>query len=279
MTTNKDFYTAQEAMQRLGLAKSTFYDYVRDGRIPQPQLPPSRQRGALFPAKEIDELANAMKGLILSYDEDQQEHTFRVAMPEDAQALSNFSKYVFEMMGAHGVSAKAFLEWTKSPHLEIVHILLRKGQIAGYFTTHPLHDEEIKRIMNGEIRVSQIPATQYALLEPSKPLNIYIGDLAADPKIKQASVHLIGRLLTYFHSFGKQGIEISGIYATASTRDGINICRRAGMKQVESPAIQPNWIPFEMKIQEEKSPLTSDYIKALRSYKRKQTRLQRQNKP
>jgi predicted DNA-binding transcriptional regulator AlpA len=269
----KAYYSAQEAMKRLGLAKSTFYDYVKEGKIPQPQLPPLRQRGAMFPAKEIDELADAIKGLIISYDEDQREYIFRVARSEDATALSKFSEYIFERVGGYGAPSEIFAEWAKNPRLEIVHILLHKGKIAGYFTTHPLHHEQIMEVLNRRIRLRQIPVEQYAPLEPEKPFDMYIGDLAADPDIKQVSVHLIGKMLAYFHNLGRQGIEIDGIYALASTREGINICRRVGMEPMNLPSAEPSIVPFELKMQETMNKFTEDYIKALRAYKKKRQRL------
>jgi len=265
----KDFYTAQEAMKKLGLAKSTFYDYVKDGRIPQPQLPSFRQRGAMFPAKQIDDLANAMKGLLISYHEEQQTYTFRIAKPEDAEALSKFSSYVFERVGGYGSPPEIFSEWFKKPFLEIGHLLLLNDQIVGYFTTHTLHDKQVKQVLNKEVRLSRIPIEDYEHLEPGKPLNIYIGDMAVDPNIKQLSVHLIGKMLSYFQNLGRQGIEIKNIYALASTREGVNICRKAGMKQIGTPKIETDGVPFELKVQETQSILTDDYLRALRSYKRK----------
>jgi len=271
--TEKAYYSAQEAMKKLGLAKSTFYDYVKEGKLPQPQLPPFRQRGAMFPAKEIDELANAIKGLIINYDEDKREHVFRIARLEDASILSEFSESIFARVGGYGTPSEIFLNWFKNSHLEIGHILLYKGEITGYFTTHPLHHEQIIKVLNREIRLRQVPIEQYALLEPGKPLDIYIGDVAANPNIKQASVHLIGKMLAYFHNLGKQGIEIEGIYSLASTREGINLCRRVGMKPMNLSSAEPNIVPFELKVQESENKFTEDYIKALRAYKRKQQRL------
>ena len=265
----KDFYTAQEAMKKLGLAKSTFYDYVKDGRIPQPQLPSFRQRGAMFPAKQIDELANAMQGLLVSYNEVQQQYTFRIAKPEDATALSKFSNYVFERVGGYGTPPEIYGEWFKNPFLEVGHILLNNDHIAGYFTTHPLSDTQIKQVLNREVRLSSIPTKDYETLEPGKPLNVYIGDMAVDPNIKQLSVHLIGKMLSYFQNLGRQGIEIKGIYALASTREGINICKKAGMIQVGKPKTETDAVPFGLKVQENQSMLTDGYIRALKSYKRK----------
>lgn len=268
----KEYYSAREAMQKLGLAKSTFYDYVRDGKIPQPQLPPFRQRGAMFPAKEIDELANAIKGLIASYTEEEREYIFRIARPEDAAPLSKFSKYVFERVGGYGASPELFTDWFKNPYLEIGHILLHNGEITGYCTTHSLRHEQILDVLARKVRLSQIPVEQYAPLEPGKPFDMHIGDLASDPNRKHAAARLIGNMLTYLHNLGKQGIEINRVYALASTREGATICRRIGMEPMNLPSTDPNIVPFELKVQENVNKFTEDYVKALRAYKRKQHR-------
>ena len=267
----KGYYTAQEAMKKLGLAKSTFYDYVKDGKIPQPQLPSFRQRGAMFPAKEIDDLANAMQGLMVSYNQEQRQYIFRIARPEDATALSKFSNYVFERVGGYGTPPEIFAEWFKNPFLEVGHLLRRDERIVGYFTTHTLNDERVRQVLSREIRLRNIATEKYERIEPGKPINIYIGDMAVDPNIKQLSVHLIGKILSYFQDLGKQGIEIKSIYALASTREGISICRKAGMKQMFTPKNEADAIPFELKVQETESMLTEGYLKALRIYKRKST--------
>jgi len=128
-------------------------------------------------------------------------------------------------------------------------------------------------ILSRKIRLRQIPVERYVPLEPEKPFDMYIGDVAADPNIKQVSVHLIGKMLTYFHHLGKQGIEIEGIYALASSREGVNMCRKVGMKPMNLPGTEPSLVPFELRIQENVNRFTEDYIKALRAYKKKQQRL------
>ncbi|HEU5227764.1 MAG TPA: hypothetical protein VFU49_08120 [Ktedonobacteraceae bacterium] len=211
--------------------------------------------------------------MIVSYDEGQREYVFRVARPDDAIALSKFSEYSFEKVGGYGTPAEIFTNWFKNPYLEVGHILFHRGEIIGYFTTHPLHHELIMEVLSRKIRLRHIPIEQYAPLEPGKPFDMYIGDLAADQNIKQASVHLLGKMLTYLHNLGKQGIEIEGVYALASTREGIHICRRIGMKPMNLPGTEPHIVPFELKIQETANKFTEDYIKALRAYKKKQQRL------
>ncbi len=99
--------------------------------------------------------------------------------------------------------------------------------------------------------------------------------MAVDPEKKQAAIYLLGKLLAYFEDLGKQGIEVEGIYATASTREGINTCRSAGMQQMNTPDVRPDWIPFELKVQETRTIFTKDYLRALNIYKRKRQRVEK----
>jgi len=268
----KQYYNAHEAMAKLGVSKTKFYEYVDEKRISK-KLEEGRKRGAQFPVKEVDALAAALRGIEVTYNpESQQERTFRVARPEDAPEVSIFSKYIFEPLGGYGLDEEVFAEWFRIPYLEIGHLLLDHEKIIGYVTMLPLSHEQVMQIMCKEVRPSKIPVAELPRLEPGKPIDLFIVDLAVDPKVKQAVVNLVGKLLTYFEELGREGVEIEGIYATASTREGINICRRAGMKQMDTPGIQPNWIPFELKVQETKSSLTKGYLRALAIYKRKRQR-------
>lgn len=268
----KQWYDAQEAIQKLGVSKTKFYDYVKEGRIHK-DLDQNRQRGARYPAYEVDNLAAALRGIEIVYSpEEVQERSFRIARPEDAPAVSQFSSYIFEQSGGYGLPVEVFAEWFKLPYLEIGHVLLEKGEVKGYITVLPLRHEQVLQIMRKEVRPSKIPVKELAMLEPGKPLDLFVGDVAVEPKDKHAAAYLIGKMLNYFQDLGKQGIEVEGIYATASTREGINICRRAGMHQMEVPDIQPNWIPFELKIQESKSSFAKSYLRNLNIYKRKRER-------
>lgn len=195
--------------------------------------------------------------------------TFRVARIEDAPAVSEFSKYVFEQLGGYGVSSEIFVEWFRVPYLEISHLLVEDGEIIGYYTILPFKHEQTTQVMQKEIKPSKIPVNELPRLEPGMPIDLFIGDVAVDPKRKNAVVYLLMKLFEYFENLGKQGVEVEGIYATASTRSGINTCRRVGMTQMDVPDVLPDWIPFELKIQETKNRYTKDYIRALNIYKRK----------
>src|SRR5271165_4832960 len=54
----RDYYTASEAMTRLGLAKSSFHQLVNEGVIPK--VTPSGRKQGVYPKRDIDALALTM---------------------------------------------------------------------------------------------------------------------------------------------------------------------------------------------------------------------------
>ncbi len=58
MEQERDYYTATEAMKKLGLAKAVFYRKVDAGQIPK-RTAPGRKQG-VYPKRDIDALAEAM---------------------------------------------------------------------------------------------------------------------------------------------------------------------------------------------------------------------------
>jgi hypothetical protein len=77
---------------------------------------------------------------------------------------------------------------------------------------------------------------------------------------KPVGQYLISKLLKFFQTLGKRGVEIEGVYATATSIEGINLSRKMGMHLMDLPeVIAPNYMPFELKIQEQINWITKDY--------------------
>ncbi len=254
----KQYYTAQEAMRKLGVSKTTFYEYVKDGRITK-KLPSRKQRGAFFLARDVDDLASALRGFVKQYSETRETTVFRPARPEDAPGMFELGERIMSRSGGYGI------------------LLVRDEHIIGYFTILPLKHDTLLQIMRREIRAREVKPEELAKFEPGNPIDCFLWEVMSDPDQKHIGQYLIGKMLTFFHSLGKRGVDIQGIYATATSREGIDICHKMGMQQMNLPeVIQPNWIPFEWKIQEQKNWLTKNYIQALKSYKKRQQRMQQQ---
>lgn len=274
MTPTKQYYDLQEAMQRLGVSKTTFYEYVNDGRI-QKRLPLGKQRGAFFLAKDVDSLAAALKGFVKLYGDDKEKTTFRAARPEDAQDMYELGERIMSRSGGYSIPAESLIKFLSLPNSEVGHVLIRDEKIIGYFTVLPLRHETTMQIMQKKIRVREVNPKELAQFEPDEPIDIFVWEVMSENK--HIGQYLIGAMLTFFHSLGKRGVDIQGVYAIATSREGIELSRRIGMTVMNLPeVIQPNWMPYEWKIQEQKNWLNKNYIQALKSYRKRMEHLHNQ---
>jgi len=266
------FYTAKEARAKLGVTEDKFQYMVRTDQVRKVILP-GRKYG-VYPQSEIDEMAAALTGFVHQYNEDKvKKHVFRTARPEDAQAMYELGQRIMERSGGYGIAPDKLIPFLSIPNSEIGHVLIREGQLEGYFTIVPLYHDTLMQRMREEIWTSQIKPEELAYFEPGKPIDCFIWEVMADPDKKHTAAYLIGKMLIFFHNLGKRGVDIEGMYATASSPEGINLCRRMGMNLMDLPTVRPNNMPFELKPKEQKNWLTKNYIQALKSYKLRQKRL------
>ena len=269
------YYTAQEAMDKLGMKKGLFYYYVNERNI-EKHLPPGRKRGAYFLASDIDELAASLHGFVKQYAEDKKKTIFRPARPEDAQEMYELGQRIMSRSGGYGIKPELLIPYLSMPDSEIGHVMIRDGHIIGYFTIVPLRHEQMLQRMKKERYIADFKPEELPTFGPEEPIDCFIWEIMSDPEQKHVGQYLIGKLLTFFHALGKRGVNIEGIYATSTSREGINLARRMGMKLMNLPeVIQPNYMPFELKIQETRNWLTKNYIQAFKSYKKRQERMER----
>jgi len=268
------FYTAKEARTKLGVTEDKFQYMVRTEQIKKVILP-GRKYG-IYPQSEIDELSAALTSFAHQYNKDKETEVFRVARPEDAKGMYDLGEQVMRQSGGQGIPPEKLIPFLSIPGSEIGHVLIRGKHIAGYFTVVPMYHDLLMKRMREEIpTISQIKPEQLARFEPGKPIDCFIWEVMSSPKEKHTGAYLIGKMLIFLHTLGKRGVEIEGVYATASSPEGIDLCRRMGMKLMDLPIIRPDNMPFELKIQEHPNWLTKNYISALRSYNIRQARLQR----
>lgn len=272
--TMEGFYTAKEAREILGVTEDKFQYMVRTNQVKK-VIPPGRKYGMYLEA-EVDELAASINGFVKQYSEVKDKTVFRPARPEDAQEMHDLGENIMKRSGGYGIPTEILMPFLCIPNSEIGHVLVRDDGIIGYFTLLPLKHESMMRLMHREAKISKkdITPDDTVPFEPGEPIECFVWEIMSNPDEKHVGQLLIGKLLTFLHSLGKRGVDISSIYTIATSREGINLARRMGMEVMNLPdLVQPNWIPFEWKIQEHKNWLTKNYIQALRSYKLRQERL------
>ncbi len=274
--------TANEIIEGFNIAKSTFYTKVQELGI-QGVLPEGRQRGTRYAYKDVEKILESLgRSQTKPLARKSKKHIiFRRARPEDAQQMHELGERIMSESGEHSVPLKMLLQFLSLPGSEIGYVLTRDGHIIGYLTLVPLTHENLMHVMQkddlslfNQLRTRSLQLEDLAQFEPGKPIDIFVWEVISDPKQKMIGRYLIGHMLNLLHTLGKRGVDIEGVYAVATTPEGINICRRMGMQPMNLPELtQPDWVPFEWKIQQKKTWLTRNYIQAIKSYKKRQRRM------
>lgn len=281
MSKNAEFLTSREIRETYNIPKSTLHTKVNELGI-KGVLPVGKQRGAKFAPEDVERILESLGKNKPGKDLRQAENQiiFRSAYPEDAQDIHELGERVMSRSREHSVPTKILLQFLSLPGSEVGHVLVKNGHIIGYFTFVPLSHDKVMQIMRKEesslfhqLRTRNLLPEDLAQFEPDEPIDIFVWEVIADQKI--TGRYLIEYMGKFLHTLGKRGVNIVGVYAVATTPQGRDLCQRMGMKRMSLPQItQLDWTPFEWKIQENKNWLTKNYIQAIKSYKKRQLRMQ-----
>lgn len=271
-------YTAKEARNRLGVGEDKFQYMVKKGQVRKVILP-GRKYG-MYSRPEIDELAAELNGpeQQIVEDEDLEKIFFRRASVAD---ISEMHSLGVRSMSQSGIAfqvlprTRTLEEWLNNPFSEVGHVLLNRRDIIGYIIMLPLTHEQIMQIMTREINIEELKIRSLASLESGEPIDLFLVAIITDPSKKNAGAYLIRNMLKFFHTLGKQGIEIEGIYVPVYSLESRALCLRIGMHEMTLPREPWSWIPFEMKVKETTNMYTRKYLQALKRYKEKQLRYKR----
>lgn len=281
MSEKAEFLTSKEIIETYGVPKSTLDKKIKALGI-KGELPPGRQRGARFTREDVERVLESLGKTEPGKDirPTKNRIILRRAYPEDAQEMHELGERVMSSSREHSAPTKILLQFLSLPGSEIGHVLVKNGRIIGYFTFVPLTHDKVLQIMRKEesslfhqLRTRNLLPEDLAQFEPDEPIDIFVWEVIADQKI--TGRYLIEHMGNFLHTLGKRGVDIEGVYAVATTPVGRALCRRIGMKRMNLPQITlPDWTPFEWKIQENKNWLTKNYIQAIKSYKKRQQRMQ-----
>ncbi len=288
-----NFLTYSDAVKlfvEAGLSDGTFRRKVKDHPI-RNKLPEGRTRGALYseadtraaleesrkdkPALEEVDINIASTKTDKRTKQKVNTWIFRRARPGDTQQMYELGERIMSRNGGYGIRPEQLAPYLSIPNSEIGHVLVNNDEIIGYFTIVPLTHEQLMQRMRKEVYIADFPPESLPRFEPGRPIDCFVWEIMSEPVQKQVGQYLISKMLKFFHNLGKRGVDIEGVYATATSIEGINLSRRMGMDLMDLPEVtRPNYMPFELKIQEKRNWITRDYIQGLRSYRLKQDRLQ-----
>ncbi len=226
------YYTAKQAYVRLGMPASTFWYYVRQGKIKK-VVPPMRKEG-FYRKQEIDRLATETE-LLLSLETTEEETPpteTHVARPQDAQGIYD----VLDSFGWQTTPVAFRLEWYKvNPQMDYV---VRVGDfIGGYLTCIPYTSDALEAIMSGRKRAWHMIADDILPYEDFCAYDTYVG-IAVRQDIPNHTIlafRLIAGFLGFLEELAREHrVIIRRMYAVSAEKDGQRLCRALGFIQQEA---------------------------------------------
>lgn len=246
------FYTATDAMKRLNMARSSFYDLIEKGKIKR-VVPPGRSDG-YYLKSDIDRMVKARELFILEYT--QEASTFSKAEEDDIRGLHDVCMTLWGNVGTPSYETR--MEWhRKNP--EMYYVVKQDGIVVGFLALIPLRMEKLKEMMDNPGKNEE--TEDILTFEPNKITHgvfLEIGVRSDIPKNRKYGQHLIEGAFNTLEAFSERCIIIEKAYAHSRTPDGINLCRKLGFKEIP-PIEGDSRIRFELELGKSEHPLLKTY--------------------
>ena len=283
-----NFYTAAEAMKRLRLKKSTFYDLIERGDIPKGIMLPLR-RHALYPKATIDKLADEQDKILEEYGREPERLKLMIPTKEDFQQIVEIDQLLYP--GETWMTTEELQE--RLPYNpEVTHVLkdTTTNTVVGYISMSPLKEEILEKLIDLQIDETSLRAEHFTPYTPDKPTDCYVVSIGARPGpgiVQQLYAgKLIQALTNYLLELLEQGDIIRRIYTVATTKQGERLAQGLQFTPITtSQTWQSDYEDFRhpyvlnLEDKESKSRLTQEYQKHLRNRERRMKRYARQAKP
>lgn len=264
MKIGKDYYTAKQVKEKLGITANQLYSYVRNGTL-QHITPPGKKQG-VYIRKEVDQLAEDLNAFLAIRKKEVSK--FGRATEADIPEILEISRSLF---GDSIIAAETRVQWLRK-NADTFFILKNEDLIVGYASILPLKQEIIDKLVREEIGGEEITANDVEEFLPDTPTHIYIMAIGVDPQYSiyekhQYGARLISGLFSLIRDLGQRRVIIETITARSHKPDGIRLLRKLGFPQIQSPI--PGKRLFIANVDESGIPILEQYKQILhRSQKR-----------
>jgi hypothetical protein len=224
------YYTKREALEILGIPESTFYFWVKDGRI-RSYLPPHRKRGALYDKEQIDAIAaiQVATGQRLPTD------TRLVFGPSSEVDLAQEVAIGLDLYGPSDIVPlkKLRMWWQRNPEMFLA-LKRTDGVLVGYSSVTPMKHDTILRLIRDEMRESDVDPQDIYPYAVGVPLECYIPSLTVVPGPYQHryAMLLILHVARFIQDLARRGVTITAFYCIGASDDGRRIARELGFQEI-----------------------------------------------
>lgn len=257
-TEQRDYYTAGEAMKRLGLARTTFHQYVSDGLIPKVTRPGAKR--GMYPKRDIDALALTMN-LALRMRE---KIVFSRSTPGDQVEEMDIGIRCF---GSEFITPLAErVEFQRKSEYTFWSLKV-DGHVVGYVSMFRFPPRFLDDILAGRHIERDISANEVLPFTRLEPFNVYIDVLAVDPQLPPHLRHLyagviVARLADTILDLRANGYLIEALYTVTATQEGDNLVRKLGFRLMLGKSLVAGRVAYEFQLDEEG-------LKLLKSFSRR----------
>jgi hypothetical protein len=231
----KDYMTASEVKEMLGITDGKLYNYVDNGALER-IFPPGRKQ-SVYRRRQVEQLARDLQAFISTRDESNT--LFRKATKADIPRCIEIGRASHPRAQQQGTTPlETRLAWLdKNP--DVYYVVEHNNMIVGYTGVLPLKAEKVQEVLSTEGLVLDIKPEAIEEFKPGNPLHIYIMTMRTQPHISKSEkraygVRLVGGLITTFIALIDRGVTIDTLYAESEFVDGIRLLRHMHFTEVPS---------------------------------------------
>jgi hypothetical protein len=239
MKVGKDFYTAAQVKEKLGITQGMLYNYVRNGTL-KPVVPPGKRQG-VYLRKDVDQLARELQ----IFMEAKRKHPTVFTKVTTREEVFESTKLSDDIFGGH-IDVDRQMAWLeKNP--DIMYVAKSEGKVIGYVIILPLKPEKIGKLLQEEERTVDLEPDEIEAFKPGVPLHLYggaIGVIIGLSLVEKRTygARLVSGLVDVLIDMGKKGIVIETFTARSTKPDGISLLRNLGFTQIPSTTEKKDFI-------------------------------------
>lgn len=278
----QNYYTAREAIKKLGIPRSTFYDLVKANEIPKVTVPFRRQ--VFYPMQRVNELAEERASRGGAVEQPPEKFAFVLPQRDDLEQLVDIERMFFhESILVPPEEQQEQLAYNP----EAIHVLkdTRTNTVVGGISFSPIKPDVLEKLISLEIDESQVKPEDYLPYTIDTPLDCYVIDFVVRPGLMTTyyGSKLLQATLNYLIELLNRGVVIHCIYASVITKFGERL-----VKNLHFTLLQSDWTRehedfrhsyvLDLENVESKTRLVQKYLRQRRNLERRQKRYKKGDK-
>ncbi len=243
----KEYYTANEAIEKLQIGRSGFYERVKAGQI-RKTTPPGRKQG-VYMARDVDALVEVL-GVAFSVKPDRIVFS-RSSVGEQKEEMELGIRCFGEEYITPLAERVAFQEKSEYTFWS----LKVNNHVAGYLSIFRFPPEFLDDILTGKHIERDITIREVLRFKRLEPFDVYIDVMATDPRLPAHERHLyagiiVSRFANTILDLRNNGYQIENLYTVTATPEGDNLVKSLGFTLLKGKSLAPGRVAYAHKLDE-----------------------------